>query len=129
MITATFADAFHKDVFALPGRAGDIASEGCNYLIKSHKAHLLETGLDLAELMRWTEPKQTASSVQRQLFTDLTESEQLIMQLLGEVPEKHIDMLATESRIAASELASVLLSLEFKGAIRALPGKRYMVVT
>lgn len=128
MITTAFADAYHKDVFALPGRAGDIASEGCNYLIKTHKAHLIENGQDLAELLRWTSPKPDAG-IQRKLFADLTDSEQLIIELIGSHGDKHIDLLATQSKLQLSELASVLLSLEFKGVVRALPGKRYLIVS
>ena len=127
MITATFADAYHKDVFALPGRAGDMSSEGCNFLIKSHKAHLIECGLDLAELMRW-ETTRPEKAVQRQLFADLSEEEQLVVELIGPGVEKHIDLLANQSKLQLSELSSVLLSLEFKGVVKALPGKRYLIV-
>jgi DNA processing protein len=128
MITTAYADAYHKDVFALPGRAGEIASEGCNFLIKTHKAHLIENGNDLAELLRWSAPR-PENGVQRQLFADLTDSEQLILELIGRDQDVHIDVLATESKMQLSELASVLLSLEFKGAVRALPGKRYIVIS
>lgn len=128
MITTAFADAYHKDIFALPGRAGDVASEGCNYLIKTHKAHLIENGQDLAELLRWASPRHE-HGIQRRLFADLTEQEQLIVELIGRDEDKHIDYLATESKMQLSELASVLLSLEFKGITRALPGKRYLIVS
>jgi len=128
MITAAFADAYFKDVFALPGRAGDASSEGCNYLIKTHKAHLIERGEDVAELLRWSAPRQN-SGTQRQLFADLTEEEQLVVELIGNGNEEHIDLLAAQSKMQMSELASVLLSLEFKGVVRALPGKRYLVVS
>lgn len=128
MITAAFADGYHKDVFALPGRAGDTTSEGCNYLIKTNRAHLIENGQDLAELMRWT-TSQKEQPRQRLLFADLSESEQLIIELIGTEGDKDIDTLATRSKMPLSELASVLLSLEFKGVVRALPGKRYLVVS
>jgi DNA processing protein len=127
MITAAFADAFHKDVFALPGRAGDASSEGCNFLIKSHKAHLVECGRDIAELMRWESAK-PERPVQRQLFTDLTDQEQLLVELINPGGEMHIDLLANQCGLQLSELSSVLLSLEFKGVVKALPGKRYLVV-
>jgi DNA processing protein len=128
MITTAFADAYHKDVFALPGRVGDVNSEGCNYLIKTHKAHLVEHGEDIAELLRWTEPK-VQSGAQRQLFADLSDEEQLIVELIGRTNDEHIDLLAAKAKMQMSELASVLLSLEFKGVVRALPGKRYLVVS
>jgi DNA processing protein len=128
MITAAFADAYHKDVMALPGRAGDKTSEGCNYLIKTHKAHLIENGQDIAALLRWS-ADQSAVGVQRQLFADLSDQEQLLTSLIGYEGEMHIDTLAVESKLQMSELASLLLSLEFKGVVRALPGKRYLIVS
>ncbi len=128
MITVAYADACNKDVCALPGRAGDPASEGCNYLIKTHKAHLIESGQDVAELMQWTQQTQK-EQIQRRLFTDLSESEQLLVSLIGDDGEKDIDTLASQSKMHLSELASVLLSLEFKGVVMALPGKRYIVVS
>jgi DNA processing protein len=128
MITAAFADAYHKDVLALPGRAGDETSEGCNYLIKTHKAHMIENGQDLADLMLWSNGKPD-KPVQRQLFADLSETEQLVVGLIGSDQEVHVDVLALQSKLPMSELASVLLSLEFKGVVRTLPGKRYLIVS
>ena len=41
MITAKLADAYNRDVFAVPGRTIDTKSAGCNYLIQHNKAMLL----------------------------------------------------------------------------------------
>ena len=38
MITAKLADAYNRDVFAVPGRTTDNKSSGCNHLIKNNKA-------------------------------------------------------------------------------------------
>jgi DNA processing protein len=55
MITATFANDYFKDVFAFPGRIQDENAEGCNKLIKEHRAHLLESAKDISYIMRWEE--------------------------------------------------------------------------
>ena len=128
MITAEFANAYHKDVFALPGRAGDRLSSGCHKLIKSHKAHLMDKAHDLTSMMQWDVDEEEAGSVQRMLFADLNEREQLIVDLLDRQTETDIDKLAYSAGLPASELATVLLSLEFKGIVRTLPGKRYHIV-
>jgi DNA processing protein len=128
MITAGFADVYHKDVCAFPGRADDKTSEGCNYLIKSHKAHLAESAEDIVELLRW-DMENPERVVQRTLFEDLSEPEQLLMEVLEEDGETDIDSLAARSQMHLGELSAVLLSLEFKGVVRALPGKRYIVVS
>lgn len=38
MITAKLAFSYGRDVYALPGRADDVRSQGCNYLIKGRMA-------------------------------------------------------------------------------------------
>ena len=42
LVTADIANSYDRDVFALPGRASDIFSKGCNDLIKNNKAYLSE---------------------------------------------------------------------------------------
>jgi DNA processing protein len=128
MITVEYADAFHKDIFALPGRAGDPCSAGCNHLIKTQRAHLVESGEDIAALLRWTATS-PEKGIQRRLFADLTEPEQLLISIMGQSVEMHIDAIAAKAKMQQSELASVLLSLEFKGMIKVMPGKRYLLVS
>jgi len=125
IITAKMANGYNKDVFAVPGRLNDKMSLGCNHLIKTNQAHLLESVADLAYIMRWEESSQ-GRNIQPQLFVELSEQEQLIVNLLHERSELGIDALTFEAGIAHSEMASLLLNLEFKGVIRSLPGKRYV---
>ncbi|MEO6304056.1 MAG: DNA-processing protein DprA, partial [Bacteroidia bacterium] len=55
LITATIANSYNKDVFAFPGRAGDVLAEGCNGLIKQNRAVLIENAADLLYAMQWQE--------------------------------------------------------------------------
>ena len=125
IITAKMANGYNKDVFAVPGKPGERTAQGCNHLIKTNQAHLLESAADLAYIMRWEETG-VAASIQPQLFLELDEQEQLIVNLLNERAELGIDALTFECRISHSEMAALLIGLEFKGAIRSLPGKRYV---
>ena len=43
LITAEIGNGYNKDVFAVPGNLNKEYSEGCNALIKSHKAHLIQS--------------------------------------------------------------------------------------
>ncbi len=127
MISALFANDYHKDVFAVPGRIRDLKSAGCNQLIKSHKAHLLENIEDLAYVMRWEKADECRPGVQTQLFAELDDAEKLIVTLLDKSTEVSIDDLTYQTKLSNSEMAALLLSLEFKGVIRSLPGKRYLL--
>lgn len=126
MITAELANGYHKDVFAIPGRIGDQWSRGCNNLIKSNKAHLLDSGQTLAEYMQWTAEEPMA--VQRSLFADLNDDEQKVCSILQDNSPVSIDKFYNSFNLSASEMASLLLGLEFKGIIKSLPGKLYMIV-
>lgn len=127
MITAQLANGYNKDVFAVPGRVKDKASEGCNHLIKSHQAALLESVADIAYLMRWEECHK-AKAIQGAFFQELDEKEQLVIDLMGKEDAVGIDVLTAMAKIHNSEMAGLLLELEFKGLIKALPGNRYALI-
>ncbi len=127
MITAEIANQYNKDVFAVPGRVRDAYSQGCNALIKKHKAHLLESASDLVYIMGWDKEEKT-KVIQQQLFVDLNENEQVIVDVLQGKENESIDELSHTTQFKHSQLAMILLEMEFKGIIRSLPGKRYMLV-
>lgn len=127
MITADLANQFNKDVFAVPGRTTDEYSEGCNKLIKQHKANLLESAADIAYIMRWEELDQT-KTVQASLFVELTALEQKVVDTIKAKPSINIDELNYELQLSNSELAAQLINLEFSGVIKTLPGKKYIVI-
>jgi DNA processing protein len=127
MITAKMANQYNKDVFAIPGRTTDQRSAGCNLLIKSHQASLLESVKDLIYVMRWEEEK-PATGIQKRLFVELGPDEKLIVDLLREDRSMGIDQLAFQTGIPNSNLAGLLLELEFKGVVRSLPGSRYSLI-
>jgi DNA processing protein len=138
MISALYANDYHKEVFAIPGRVGDTYSAGCNHLIKTHKANILESAADIGYIMGWEEPIQTEAEtpvmvakparkgVQPPLFTShLSAPEQHVLDLLQNTESLSTDSLLKETGVTYSQMAGLLLSLEMNGLIRALPGKRY----
>jgi DNA processing protein len=129
IITALQANSYNRDVFALPGRIKDPFSGGCHYLIKNNLAGLVENADDIVRNLRWpenTSGKETAFS-QPGLFDELPSREKDIVDMLREKEESGIDEMAYRLKISGTELASLLLNLEFKGMVRSLPGKRYIL--
>ena len=127
IITAQQANNYNKDVFAIPGRLKDKNSVGCNKLIKEHRANLYESPEDIAYILHW-EYAEDGEPVQKKLFIDLTEKEKVIIDLLQQEDEAGIDKLSFKTKIPNTEMASLLLELEFKGMLKTLPGKRYVLV-
>ncbi|MDR0368227.1 MAG: DNA-processing protein DprA [Bacteroidales bacterium] len=127
LITATIGFSYNRDVFAVPGRIGDKASEGCNNLIKYNKAALITSGEDIVKMMMWdnNQKKDPSKSKQRQLMLDLNEEEQTIVNVLQEKEKLNIDELQMATSLNIALLTKWLLALEFKGIIHCLPGKRY----
>lgn len=127
MITAEIAIRYEKEVFAVPGRLADAKSAGCNYLIKNNKARLIENAADLAAVLQWDE-KGRKSSQQMQLFFDLDPIERVVMDIIRNAPEIAIDQLSIAAQLSPGDLAARILALEFRGALKTLPGKRYVAV-
>lgn len=127
MITAELANGYNKDVFAIPGKANDKKFGGCNFLIKNHKAQLIESGNDVAAIMRWEELDES-KNIQKQLFVELNGKEQIVIDALKAEDEITIDKLSFTTQFQPSEVSALLLELEFKGLVKPLPGKRYILI-
>lgn len=122
LITADIANSYNRDVFAFPGRITDPISEGCNFLIKTNRAALLQHAGDLKYIMGW-EDVNIKKQIQKQLFVELDEEEQHIMDILKQHQELGIDRLSILAKFPISKVSVKTLSLEFKGLIHCLPGK------
>ncbi len=125
LITADIANSYNRDVFAFPGRIGDQYSEGCNFLIRTNRAALIENASNLRYLMGW-ENQSPKQSIQTKLFRAFSDEEQRVLDAFGSGNECDIDELILQTNLSSSKLAAVLLTLEFDGVLVALPGKRYL---
>ena len=127
LITADLAASYHRDVFAIPGRVGDTCSAGCNKLIKTNKAALLENVNDLEYLMGW-EKDDRKKVIQRELFTAFSDGEKKIYDIVRQNGDINIDIISAYAEMPVSKVSTILLSLEFSGSVKCLPGKVYRVV-
>ncbi len=125
MITAELANNYNKDVFAVPGRMTDQKSAGCNYLIKTNKAALITSGIDILDFMNWSNTSSKKVARQKELFIDFSTDEQQIIKMLEEKTPLHIDEINLGCDLSSSSIAGAILNLELKGVISSLPGKMY----
>ncbi len=128
LVSADFANGYHRDVFAVPGRADDSLSIGCNNLIKQNKAHMLTSAADLAYILNWTLKESQSSPIQKKLFIELDEDEKRIWTFLKEHGKEQLDLIALHCKLPTYKIASMLLTMELKGVIRPLPGKLFELV-
>ncbi|WP_345114244.1 DNA-processing protein DprA [Hymenobacter algoricola] len=127
LITAELALSYDRDVLAVPGSLGSPASEGCNELIRTNKAALYSAPKDLEELLNWDEalhPTGKPRSAPAYDPADFTPEEFRVIEVL--LPgEELLDNLSWKAQLPVHQAASLLLSLEFRGVVKALPGKKF----
>ena len=127
IITACIAHSYQRDVFAVPGSVFVPSQEGCHELIRQNLAALVTSGEDIIEMMGWNEERQPP--IQTQIFHDLDENEETIIEIISNLKEPHIDeIIAKSNSFTPSKMASILLGLELHGLIEVLPGKRYRLI-
>jgi DNA processing protein len=124
LITAEIASSYNREVFAFPGRAGDEYSTGCNHLIKVTKAYLIENAEDLVYFLGWQKGADNIIT-KKKYIADLSTQQQAIVNILQEKEKAELDYLTQTLDYGLSEISVLLLDMEFKGIIQALPGKCY----
>ncbi|MDI1254764.1 MAG: DNA-processing protein DprA [Flavobacterium sp.] len=127
LITANIASDYNRDVFAVPGRANDKYSQGCNNLIKQQKASLLTSAADLIYMLNW-DLETATKPVQKQLFVVLDADEQKIYDFLQKNGKELLDIIALQCDFPIFKIAATLLNMELKGAVRPLPGKLFEAI-
>ena len=127
LITADIANTYNRDVFAFPGRVDDAWSEGCNALIKNNKAAMIQNATDLVNAMGWEPKKGQKAPQQNKLFVELNPEEERIVNELRKKENITIDELCLVCKLPMSKVSSILLTLEFSGVVKSMPGKTYRV--
>jgi len=127
LITAEIANSYNRDVCAFPGAIDQLYSAGCNYLIKTNRAHLIRDAKDLCYLMNWeTSEKQTG--IQLPLLPPELNKDQLHLYLFLQGKQQvGIDDITRYCNWPQSKLAMILLEMEMNGHITSLPGKMYKI--
>ncbi len=128
LITAEIALSYNRDVLAVPGRPTDHYSRGCNYLIRNNKAALVQSGEDIEYLLGWEKKAEDKQRTQTMLFAELNEEETALATILREKGKIALDELMMVSEKPLSKLVTLLLEMELKGVVRALPGKQYELI-
>jgi DNA processing protein len=131
LITAELALGYDRDVLAVPGPLGAPSSEGCNMLIKNNKAALYQETKDLEQLLNWDAALHLPGKFQpapAYAAADFTADEFALLTVLMASKEAQMDDLAWKAQLPIHLVASLLLGLEFRGVVRALPGKKFVLV-
>lgn len=127
LITSDFALEQGREVFAVPGRAGELGSEGTNKLIK--QGAKLTTCVEdiLEELAPGLQEYRPSAPVSKENIVsdvELTPEERVVCSSVNDEPV-HLDELAGKTGLTVTQAALVLFQLELKKLVRQLPGQKY----
>lgn len=122
LITADLALEQGKEVFVIPGRAGDVLSEGCNNLIKQG-ACLVTEPQEILECLGVIPERKTENFINLNIV--LETREKMVYDSLGFEPKQN-SVLAEELKMEQTTVMRCLLSLMKKGMIREI-GNHYYV--
>lgn len=127
ILTAEIAIDQDKEVFAVPGYINSKQSDGTNELIKKGQAKLVSCIEDiLVELEVKLKPilKKDLIAKEAKQIVDLNNTERQLFDAIEYEP-LHIDTINEVTGLSISDCLVNLLSLEFKGLIRQIPGKNF----
>ena len=129
LITTAIARDYNREVFAFPGPVGATYSEGCNNLIRDHKAQLVCSAADFVQAMGWENDfkrlQAARQGIERQLFPQLSAEEKAVVLALQKLNDQPISQLSVTANIPISRLTALLFQLEMKGVIKLLAGGSY----
>ena len=129
LITTALARDYNREVFAFPGPVGATYSEGCNNLIRDHKAQLVSSAADFVQAMGWENDfkrvQAARQGIERQLFPQLSAEEKAVVLALQKLNDQPISQLSVTANIPISRLTALLFQLEMKGVIKLLAGGSY----
>lgn len=129
MNTAAHARGYDREVLALPGRVGDIASEGCNRLINKQVAILASNAEDIARAACWDFRQDDEAELQATIFDQYGEPVQTIVEYMKSLQAPAtIDNIVCHTRISAKEVMSALGELDLDGLLLRHPGAKYSLI-
>ena len=130
LITARLASEQNREVFAVPGSVTNSMSRGPHHLIKQGAKLVEEPGDVLEELLPQLESPIGDRGGHLMTPTkppspSLSPEEQTLYSLVSLEPIS-LEELISQGSLVATEVMSILLSLEIKGLIKQLPGTQYI---
>lgn len=122
MITAKLANDYNREIFALPGRYNDNSFAGCNNLIKSSIAQLIQDTDDIAHYMKWKKELTIMDLFSPELDTE----QQRIYDCFQNNIEITADEIIDKLDISLTDFYRSATMLELNGCIKSVRGKVYI---
>lgn len=128
--TASFANDYNREVFALPGKITDPYSQGCNQLIFQNKAAAIPSVKALIGSIGLNHSKGKVAELFPYSETDLqlTDTQESIYRSIKAHPQVSLDDLAEMISVPSYKILPIILELELLGKLKSFSGRQFMAI-
>lgn len=128
--TATYANVYNREVYALPGKITDKQSQGCNHLIFQHKASAISTVKDLVDQLGFNKPKSKTEELfpYSEVAVQFTGNQKVVFDAVFENPNISLDDLADKISLSSHKILPVILELELLGKLKSFSGRQFLAI-
>ncbi|MBQ0024147.1 MAG: DNA-processing protein DprA [Bacteroidales bacterium] len=125
LMTASLANSYSREVFAVPGRLEDESFVGCNRLIESDMARIVASPDSLGTSLGWS--RRSKGGGFRSLFSSVEDGSDadLLLSSLRKRSPASVEELVNMTGLAPSAAAAELTALEMSGIVVAVPGGKF----
>lgn len=125
LITADLALEQGKEVFAVPGRAGDVLSYGCNWLIEQGAGLVLSPERLLKQLNIFPKNEKNIKNFVQKNQLGLAPEEKWVYSNLDLSP-KSLEEISEKTDLPMGKLCGILLRLELQGLVTEMAKNQYV---
>ncbi|MGG5209198.1 DNA-processing protein DprA [Chryseobacterium sp. MIQD13] len=128
--TASFANDYNREVFALPGKITDPYSQGCNQLVFQNKAAAISSVKDLIDSLGFNLSKEKVAELFPYDETDvqLTDTQETVFQSIKAHPQVSLDDLAQMISVPSYKILPIILELELLGKVKSFSGRQFVTI-
>ncbi len=128
--TATFANNYNREVYALPGKITDESSQGCNQLIFQNKAKAISTISGLADQLGFSGAPEKVGELFpfSEISIQVSDNQKNIMKVLDRKKSISLDEISENIGLPTFKILPDLLDLEISGRVKALSGRQYLAI-
>lgn len=124
LITATYANEFGRDVYALPGRLDDIKSQGCLRLLAQGATPIVKELDELLKMLGAIPQFDVEPQAPVQPIPQLSPELQQVIDAIS-FESISFDSIVQKTSITPGLISGALLELELMGLVSQLPGMQY----
>lgn len=126
--TATFANDYNRDVFALPGKISDKYSQGCNLLIAQNKAECIVNVKDLLDKILVEPYQQLSLFKENHARPSISGDHEIVFNIIKSKTLINLDDIIDLTDKASHQLLPILLDLELGSYIKTFAGRQYQAI-